>query len=159
MLYLLRKEHDKAIAAAERAIALNPNAANAYYYLGFVLINSGRVEEGIKLIEKAMRLNPIPPTYYLQDLSVGYYLLGRYEDAIEMNETALKRAPNNVFAHMHLAAAYSALGREQDARRHAEEVLRINPEVSLKELAEMSPVKDKAEVDRYIADLRRAGLK
>ena len=29
-LYLLRKEHDKAIGAAERAIALNPSGADAY---------------------------------------------------------------------------------------------------------------------------------
>ena len=36
-LYLVRKEHDKAIAAAERAIALNPNGADAYALLGFLL--------------------------------------------------------------------------------------------------------------------------
>jgi adenylate cyclase len=159
MLYLLRKEHDKAIAAAERAIALNPNAANAYEYLGYVLICSGRSEEGIKLIQKAMRLNPIPPTHYLHDLGVGYYFLGRYEDSIEMNEMALKRAPNNVFAHINLAASYSALEREEDARRHAEEVLKLDPEFSLKQWAEISPAKDDAMLERYIANLRKAGLK
>jgi len=63
-LYLARKEHDKAIEAAERAVALNPNGADAYSLLGFLLSCSGRVEESIKILEKAMRLNPIPPAQY-----------------------------------------------------------------------------------------------
>ena len=156
---MLRKEHDKAIAAAERAIALNPNAAVAYKDLGVILINSGRYEEGTKLIEKAMRLNPIPPTHYLQDLGFGYAHLGRYEDATEMFQMALKRAPNNVFGHIGLAYVYISLGREEDARRHAEEVLKLDPTFSLEQYAEIRPVKDKAEVERYIANLRRAGLR
>ena len=106
-----------------------------------------------------MRLNPIPPTHYLQDLGVGYYMVGRYEDSIEMNEMVLKRASNNVFAHTNLAAAYSALGHEENARRHAEEVLKLDPQFSLKQWAEISPAKDKVELERYIANLRRAGLK
>jgi adenylate cyclase len=158
MLYLLRKEHDKAIAAAERAVALNPNAADAYQYLGYVLINLGRSEEGIKLIEKAMRLNPFPPTYYLQHLGIGYHFLERYEDAIEAYERLLKRSPNNVIAHINLTAAYSAMGREEEARHEAEEVLKLDPEFSLKQWEEAIALKDKAELERYIADLRKAGL-
>ena len=83
-LYLLRKEHDKAIAALERAIALNPNGADAYVHLGCMFTVTGKPEEGIKLIEKAMRLNPIPPVHYLNYLGDAYYSLGRYEDAIEV---------------------------------------------------------------------------
>jgi tetratricopeptide (TPR) repeat protein len=106
-----------------------------------------------------MRLNPIPPTYYLQHLSIGYYLLGRYREAIEGYERLLKGSPNNVLAHINLTAAYSASGREEEARHEAEEVLKLDPEFSLKQWAEVVNLKDKAEADRYIADLRRAGLK
>jgi adenylate cyclase len=158
-LHLLRREYDEAITAAERAIALNRNADGAYKQLGEAFIYSGRAEEGIKLIEKAMRLNPIPPPDYLHILSVGYFLLGRYQDAIQMNEMVLKQAPNFVFAHLGLAAAYGALGREEDFRSHAEEVLKLDPTFSVDQYAEIFPLKDRAEFERFIAELRKAGLK
>jgi adenylate cyclase len=159
LLNLYRKEHDKAIAGAERAIALNPNGATAYKQLGSVLVMSGRAEEGIKLIEKAIRLNPIPPAHYLQDLGYGYYKLGRYEDAIEVCEEALKLSPNSLFAHLGLIASYSASGREEKARRQAQELMRLDPTFSVEQFAEIFPIKDKAEVERLIHDLRKAGLK
>ena len=158
-LYLIRKEHDKAVSAAERAIGLNPNGAAAYGQLGFVLTFSGRAEEGIKLIGKAMRLNPIPEAYLLSHLGVAYSSLGQYEKSIEVHREVLKRTPNYLFAHIYLTASYSALGREKEARQQAEELLRLDPAFSLDEYAEMNFIKDEAELERHIDDLRRAGLK
>jgi len=158
-LYMLRKEHDKAIAAAERAIALNPNAASAYLTLGYVLTSSGRAEEGIKLIDKAMRLNPIPPPIYPLWLGNAYYLLGQYEKAIEVYEELLKRYPNHRFARTWLTATYSTLGYEEEARHQAEELLRLDPKFSVEQFAEIVPIKEKAEVELLISYLRKAGLK
>jgi adenylate cyclase len=158
-LYLARKEHDKAIAAIERAIALNPNGAYNYTQLGWVLTCSGRAEEAIKILGKAMRLNPIPPPQYLHLFGISYQLLGRYEDSIEMEKMVLKRAPNHVFANINLTAAYSASGREEEARQQAEKLLELDPTFSLDKCVEMLPLKDKAEVERFIDYLRKAGLK
>jgi adenylate cyclase len=158
-LYLFRKEHDKAIGAAERAILLNPNGADAYAQLAFALIMSRKAEEGIKLIEKAMRLNPIPSATHLNVLAEAYYILGRYEDAIEVFQQVLKRSPNNLFAHTELTAAYSTLGREEEARHQAEELLRLDPSFSLDEWAETIFNKNEAQAEQYIANLRKAGLK
>jgi adenylate cyclase len=158
-LYLLRKEHDEAIGALERAIVLNPNGADAYDHLGFVLCMSGRPDEGIKLIGKAMRLNPIPPPIYLIHLGVAYYLLGRYEEAIEVQEEVLEHSPNSLFAHIWLAAAYSASGREKKARHQAEELAKVDPAFSLDKYAEMIFFKEESKLERFIGDLRKAGLK
>jgi len=160
-LYKSRKELDKAIAAAERAIALNPNAADAYALLGNLFTFTGRAEEGFKLIEKALRLNPIPPPQYLNYLAGTYFSLGRYEDAIEVNNELLKRSPNYLFAHIELAALYIASGREEEARQQAEEVLRLDPSFSLDKWAEaiLPFFEDKATAERYVEALRKAGLK
>jgi len=158
-LYLLRKEHDKAIAAAERAIVLNPNASDGYAQLGFVLTMSGKAEDGIKLIEKAMRLNPIPSAHYLLNLGDAYYFLGRYEDAIEVYRKVLKLSPNHLPAHFCLTSAYSAAGREEEARQKAEELLKLDPAFSLDKFAEFLFIKDRAEAERFIENLRKAGLK
>ena len=36
----MRKEHDKAIAAVKHALKINPNSADAYLFLGFILKSS-----------------------------------------------------------------------------------------------------------------------
>ena len=158
-LNLFRKEHDKAISAAQSAIALNPNAADAYWMLGLALIMSGRTEEGIRLIEKAMRLHPMPPDHYLMDVGFGYHFLGRYEDAIEIHKELLKRTPDRFGVHLYLTATYNASGREEEARHQAEELLRLDPSFSLDRIAEVLPIKDEAVLERFISDLRKAGLK
>jgi adenylate cyclase len=158
-LYWLRKEHDKAIGALERAIVINPNGADAYAILGNLSTLIGKPEEGIKLIEKAIRLNPIPPAQYLFYLGIAFYHLARYEDAIELFKQVLKRSPDNLLAQIRLTASYSTAGREEEARYQAEELLRMDPAFSVDKWAEILFIKDQAEADRFIGALRKAGLK
>ena len=111
------------------------------------------------MIQKSMRLNPFPEAYQLTYLGFAYYSLGRYEDAIEVYIKALKRSPNDLFAHIWLSAAYSAMGREEEARKQAEELVRLDPTFSVERFGEVFPIKDKGEAERFIDDLRKAGLK
>jgi adenylate cyclase len=62
-------------------------------------------------------------------------------------------------AHLDLAAVYSELGKEAEARAEAEEVVRINPKFSLEVYKERAPIKDPAALERHIATLRKVGLK
>ena len=158
-LYLLRNEYDKAIGAAQEAIAINPNAADAYVMLGWVLTCSGKAEEAINLIKKGMRLNPFPPPHYQLWLGHTYRLLAQYRKAIEVYEKILERHPDNLWAHIWLTATYNTLGHEEEARQHAEELIRLDPTFSVEQYGETVPIKDKAEVERLVADLREAGLK
>jgi adenylate cyclase len=158
-LHLMKREHDEAIAAAERAIALNPNGADAYANLGMILALSGRPEEVLEFVKKAIRLNPIPPAYYLSYLGLAYRVSGQYEEAIPAYKKAIYKQPTFLFAHIGLAASYVYLGREEEAHTEAAEVLKIDPEFSLERLAKTYPFKKKADTDRYIGALRKAGLK
>jgi adenylate cyclase len=71
----------------------------------------------------------------------------------------LSRYPNILGAHLTLAAVYSELGKEAEARAEATEVLRLNPQFSLEVRQQRVPIKDPAALERYIAALRKAGLK
>jgi len=70
------KEHDRAIAQAEHAVALAPNDADGYETLAEILGWSGRPGESISTIRRAMRLNPRYP-FYQWTLGHGYYLTER----------------------------------------------------------------------------------
>jgi hypothetical protein len=56
------------------------------------------------------------------------------------------------------AACYGSAGREAEAASGAKKVLRINPSFSVESHTKTLPYKDKADVDREVAALRKAGL-
>jgi hypothetical protein len=58
-----------------------------------------------------------------------------------------------------MTAVYSDLGREQEARAEAAEVLRIKPDFSVENYARANPFKDNAIVEHRKGLLRKAGLK
>jgi adenylate cyclase len=158
-VHLWKKQYDQAITEGERAIALDANFAEAYTWLGETVKRVGRPEEAIGLIEKAMRLNPHYPPFYLFQLGEAYRYVGRYEEAIAAYKRVLTHNSNLLPAHLGLATIYSELGREEEARAEVAEVLRINPQYSLEVLRQRSPFKDPAVLERMIAALRKAGLK
>jgi tetratricopeptide (TPR) repeat protein len=54
-LYTLVREYDKAIAEAERAVALDPGGAFAHEFYATSLMRAGRPEEAIPICQKAIR--------------------------------------------------------------------------------------------------------
>ena len=85
--------------------------------------------------------------------------MGRYADAIPIFKAFFVLQPNGGWEHVWLAIAYTELGREQEARAEALEILRISPHFSLKAEKERLALQDQTLEERYINDLRKAGLK
>jgi adenylate cyclase len=159
-IYLWKnRQYEQAIVEGEKAIALNSNNADSYYALAHILNFAGRPEEAIGLEKKALLFNPYCPFGNLLELGRAYHLTGQYEEAITILKRALIRSPNAWLIHSELAIIYSGLGREEEARTEAAEVLRLNSNFSLEMWRKSSPVKDPAVLERQIAALRKAGLK
>ncbi len=157
--YLWKKQHEQAIAELENAIALSPNDADWLANLGSFLNWDGRPEKAIGLVKKAMRLNPMYPVWYLWNLGHTHFLMGRYEEAIEILKRTRDRNPNFLPAHVYLAASYSERGRQKEARAEAAEVEKLNPQTSMDAWKQRLPYKDKAVLERLFDSLRKAGLK
>jgi len=85
--------------------------------------------------------------------------MGRYAEAIPIFKAYFVSYPHVMWAHVWQAVAYSELGREQEARAEAVEIMRISPGFSLKAEKERMSLQDQALEERYLNDLRRAGLK
>ena len=82
-----------------------------------------------------------------------------FQKRAEAINKVLRSKPDNLIAHNRLTVCYSLLGRDEEARAEAAEVLRINPKLSLKRLAKTFPFKNKADTELIINALSNAGLK
>jgi adenylate cyclase len=158
-VYLHQQRYDQALLEMERAVALEPNEAGSHALLAEVLSRLGRSEEALGAAEKALRLKPIMVDVHLHYIGTAYYLVGQPENAIGPLKQFLTHYPNILGAHLALAAVYSELGKETEARAEAAEVLRINPKFSLEVHKERVPIKDLAMLERHIGALRKAGLR
>ena len=157
--YSMKREYDKAIAEGERAVALNPSGATVLVSYATSLNFAGRSEEAIPLFEKAIRLNPFGPSSYHLQFGNALQTTGRFEEAVSAYKKSIQRSPNNIWAHLMLAATYSKMGREKEARAEVAEVLRINPKFSLDFWAKTSAYKEQSVRDNLFNALQKAGLK
>jgi adenylate cyclase len=158
-VYLYQQQYEQALTEMEKSVALNPKGAMSYATLAYVLSRMGRAEEAVRAAGQALGLKPLVIDAHLLPIGVVYALAGRTEDAVVLLKRYLAYYPNILGAHLTLAAVYSELGKEAEARAEAAEVLRINPKFSLEVHKERAPLKDPAMLERHITALRKAGLK
>ena len=72
----------------------------------------------------------------------------------------IQSAPDNLPAHLGLAATYSMMDREKEARAEAAEVLRVYPKFSLDNwVSAMSFYRNQSVIHKVTGALRKAGLK
>jgi adenylate cyclase len=157
--YTYAGQFDKAVAHAERGLALDPNSFEVLFNSGAALAFSGRPEEAIPLLHKVLRLNPFAPSLCFVTLSVAYRMAGRFDEAVEQAKRAVERNPKDLVAYLALATGCILTGREREARAAAAEVLKMNPAFSVEQFGRILPYKDKSFVDRSIDAWRKAGLK
>jgi adenylate cyclase len=161
-IYLFQRQYEKGIAEGERAVSIDPNYADGYARLAQVMLYSGRYEEALTLIKKAIRLCPIPRTWFPAVLGQAYNNLERYEEAIPVFKQLLERCRKGEcppdWAQRGLIVSYIGVGREEEARAEAEELLRADPTYSLEKYSKSNFYKDPARLERFLSALRIAGI-
>ena len=157
--YFATHQHAKAIEAARRAVTLGPNDAEANVQLGNILNWSGKPEEGKRYIERAMRLNPLHPYYYLFYLGQSHYLLNENDKAIELMKRVVTRAPYFLPVRRHLAVLYSEKEMMEEARAETTEILRIFPGASIEDERARCFYRWTPEIlKRFFTGLRKSGM-
>jgi adenylate cyclase len=157
-VHLWKKDHDTAIAEAQKSVALAPNDADGYETLAEMLGWAGRAEESLRFIRQAMRLDPRYPFFYLWTLGHAYYLAGRTQEAMDTFQQIVQRNPNFVPAHGYLAVLYSEQNRQDQARAAWAEASRLTGGASLTVISQRLPYRRPADLDRFTAAVRKAKL-
>ena len=157
--YLLQGKHDEAVAEGEKAVALLPSSAFANFQLGAFLAYADRPDKAISVSQNALRLNPFPNDWQLGFLGVAYSMAGRDEEALAYYKRAQEHNPDNIWPYFGQTSIYGNLGRVEEARVAAKELLRLNPKFSLERYEKAPWFKNRVKWKLHIDGLRKAGLK
>jgi tetratricopeptide (TPR) repeat protein len=160
-VYLFARRFDDSLAEFECALRLNPNFALAQGYYGLSLSYSGRWQDGDTAAGRALRLSPRDPysAVYMGIAAYARFLGSRYEEAMRLAREALRQRADFVGAHRVLTAAAGMAGQIDVASAALRELRRAQPNVSLAWIASHMPIKNDADLGRYLEGFRRAGLK
>ena len=158
VLYSWSGRYDEGIVEAERGVELDPNSGQTNYNLAVVLRWAGKSKDAIPVIQKALRLEPIPPDNYVQQMALLYFQTGNCKEALAACDKGLKRQPDHLVSRVIMAAVYGSCGREKEARKEAAEVLRINPKFTVVSFMGNTPYKNPSDRERTAQGLRKAGL-
>jgi adenylate cyclase len=152
-----RREYEAAITEFEKAMALNPNFTD--WRFAEVLVFGGDSARAIEAVERHMRLDPFYAPLAPAWLGNAHYMLKRHEKAVPLLQECVARAPDLRAGHCWLAATYAQLGRLEEARGEAAEVMRIEPTWTIRGTqARLSTFKHKRDAEHFFAGLRKAGL-
>ncbi len=108
-----RENARKALEASEKAIALDPDSAEARASRGLAMFINEQYQEAEREFAQAIELNPnLFEAYYYFGLACSSQ--GDFEKAIAMYRRAMEVNPSDYQSPIFLAQAYASLGRRHD---------------------------------------------
>jgi serine/threonine protein kinase/tetratricopeptide (TPR) repeat protein len=108
----------------QRALELNPNAANAHAYYAHFLAIVGRIDEALPHSERALELDPVNALFHALYAAVLSFDR-RYDEALAATDTALAMQPDNPVALSMRWLAASTSGRHAEAVAAAKAYLNV----------------------------------
>jgi len=162
VLKRLQKDLTAALAAFERAIAIDPNLAVAHNYVGQLKVFLGRANEAAEHTLKAIQLSPRDPqlTLWYYQMALTYIHQQRYDEAVEWGRRSVQTNPALRYPYRILAAALALSGRIDEAKLIAGEMLRRYPKETVSAFLTREPWPNpsyRGGQNREIMGMRMAG--
>jgi serine/threonine protein kinase/tetratricopeptide (TPR) repeat protein len=120
--------YPKAVAAARRAIELDPSSADAHASLGFINLNWEWDWDGAtRELRRAIEINPNHETAH-RWLSAFFAGIGKDEEAVPIAQRAIDLDPISVLPRMNLGIVHLLAGRHAEAAAEFRRVVETDPE-------------------------------
>jgi adenylate cyclase len=147
------------MAAANRAVKLNPYDMGARGVLGICHMVIGEHRQAIELFSIAVQRGNSDPRYKWGALNAfSHYLLGQYDASLSWAREALYLNPNHLQVLAVRAAALAQSGRTEEAARAAEVLLGNFPGLTVERHLRNFRWKAPADIAHYREGLLKAGV-
>jgi TolB-like protein/class 3 adenylate cyclase len=121
---------DAALGLVDRALALNPSFAYAWYWSGWLRLFAGQADLAIQHFEASMRLNPRSQRgFHLAGIGMALLVTRRFDEALAALRVSLEEVPAFAPAYRALAACYGHLGRLDEAQSIIKRLATLTPVV------------------------------
>lgn len=120
-------KHEAAIELFNRAIALQPTFAKAFYNLGTVYYALKEFEKAAPAFQRAIEILPSYTGAYNQ-LGMTYVKTSQYEKALVVLKEAIRQNPNNAIFYYNLGYLYMQWGKFKAAAAELEKSRRLQPD-------------------------------
>jgi DNA-binding winged helix-turn-helix (wHTH) protein/TolB-like protein len=157
-VHMERRQHEQALQHLATAVRLYPSFADGYALMAGVNTYVGRPADSVRLLRTAMRLDPQAGSLYFLILGRAYLFLGDLEQARVNLEQALSRNPENLEAHIYLAAVLVSAHDKAAAAWKADEIRALQPGFSGRNWLATYPMTDAAQKAKLLRALREVGL-
>ena len=144
----------------DRALALNPNLAPAWFASGWLRVWIGEPETAIKHTARLMRMSPLDPflAWMHSATAFAHVFTGRYDLGVAHAELALSEKPNLHQALRAAAVSNALAGRIEQARKAIARLRRIDPTLRVSNLKDLTPLQRPEDIAKYNEGMRLAGL-
>lgn len=158
--YILTNQlkHEDGIAHGQLGVEYGPSVATNHAALGLSLSYAGEHTASITRMKKALRLSPYPPSWFWAFLGDGYRGIGELERACSIYEHLAARMPGSILSLTRLAAIYNELGKLNEARLAADDLMSNSPTFSVRGFTNAMPFKLESDRESLAASLLKAGL-
>jgi TolB-like protein len=159
--YTIRSHrHDAALALFDRALDAAPNDSEAWMWSAPTHAYIGEAAAALERAERAMALSPEDPLIfrYQHFRSIAHHASQQWGAAVEWALKSAVANPHYTSNLRTLSGSLIALGRHAEAKRHAQELLRIDPGFRVSKFIERHPYRDPEARARYGRQLIEAGL-
>lgn len=151
---LYARQFDESAEHLERAETLSPNHANVVASYADTLVQGSRPDLGLKKIQRAIDLNPLPPDDYFWIAAGASYSIGLYEQALDYIARMKDRSPTDRLA----AASWGMLGDTSKARQFIRRTYNVHPNFDLDSWMAIVPFKEEWQRQHYYEGLKKAGF-
>ena len=148
----------RATAESEKALAINPNYAQAHSSRGIIDIYNGEPMLGIPRLELSMRLDPAFVQQYVHFVGLAYLVAGKYEAAAAQFKERILLSPQTDLSRAFYASTLGHLGQVDEARRIWRELKEINPRYDFEGHLGRLPFRKPEDAARIREGLTKAGL-
>lgn len=158
---LARCEYGSALIENELALRLNPTLATAHCGLGDTLAYLERYDEAIVKFEKALELSPRDPQRwaFLTYGALAMIFKRDFERALQWATEAAELPNHQYWTIAHQAVALAYLGRQDEARACATQLLARHPGFTCSfARGKLFYLKQPGQLQMYLAGLEKAGI-